>query len=59
MLERVNERLTEQGISLNLSEVKGPVIDVLRHSGLAKQLSGRIYLTQFDAFQHLKAISNN
>jgi SulP family sulfate permease len=59
MLERVNERLTEQGISLNLSEVKGPVMDVLRHSGLAKQLSGRIYLTQFDAFQHLKAISNN
>jgi len=59
MLERVNERLTEQGISLNLSEVKGPVMDVLRHSGFAKQLSGRIYLTQFDAFQHLKAISNN
>jgi len=58
MLERVNQRLAEQGVSLNLSEVKGPVMDALRYSGLAKQLSGSIYLTQFDAFQHLRAISN-
>jgi len=58
MLERVNQRLAEQGVSLNLSEVKGPVMDALRYSGLAEQLSGSIYLTQFDAFQHLRAIAN-
>ena len=54
MLERVNERLAEQGITLHLSEIKGPVMDTLRYSGFFQHLSGSIYLTQFDAFQALK-----
>jgi len=56
MLERVNQRLAEQGICLHLSEVKGPVMDALRYSGLAHALSGSIYLTQFDAFEHLRSV---
>jgi SulP family sulfate permease len=56
MLERVNQRLTEQGICLHLSEVKGPVMDALRYSGFTHELSGTIYLTQFDAFEHLRSI---
>jgi SulP family sulfate permease len=56
MLERVNQRLTEQGICLHLSEVKGPVMDALRYSGFTHELSGTIYLTQFDAFEYLRSI---
>lgn len=59
MLEQVNQRLAEQGITLHLSEVKGPVMDTLRHSGFAKALSGKIFLTQFEAFQNLKGGANH
>ncbi|WP_086931938.1 SulP family inorganic anion transporter [Agarilytica rhodophyticola] len=48
-LETINTRLASQGVTLHLSEVKGPVMDALKKSGFPKMLSGNIYLTQFQA----------
>ncbi len=53
MLEAVNERLIEQGIHLHLSEIKGPVMEMLERSGFIDFLSGKIFLTQFEAFTYL------
>lgn len=48
-LEALNERLHGMGVSLHLSEVKGPVMDRLRRSHFLDQLTGKVYLSQFDA----------
>lgn len=55
MLEAVNERLSEQGVSLHMSEVKGPVMDRLKRSGFLDALSGKIYLSQYECFSDLLA----
>ncbi len=57
VLEAVNERLTEQGITLHLSEVKGPVMNILEKSGFLEHLSGRVFLSQFEAFMKIKGVS--
>ena len=48
-LERINERLAEQEISLHMSEVKGPVMDALQRSDFLHHLTGQIYLSQHAA----------
>ncbi len=48
-LEAINERLGHSDVMLHLSEVKGPVMDRLKRSNFLEHLSGRVYLTQFDA----------
>ena len=48
-LEAINLRLKDGGISLHLSEVKGPVMDRLKKSHFLEALSGNVYLTHFDA----------
>ena len=53
MLEDLNRKLFEQGILLHLSEVKGPVMDKLKVSGLFEHLTGNVYLSQFAAFKEL------
>ncbi|WP_146143183.1 sodium-independent anion transporter, partial [Halomonas sp. ND22Bw] len=52
-LEAINQRLADAGIKLHLSEVKGPVMDRLRSSHLLDHLTGRIFLSQDDAFKAL------
>ncbi|MDO3721562.1 sulfate permease [Marinobacter sp. chi1] len=52
-LEAINERLQEAGVALHLSEVKGPVMDRLKHSDLLEELSGEVYLSTFGAWQGL------
>lgn len=54
-LELINERLKEMGISLSLSEVKGPVMDRLERSDLLAHLTGAVFLSQYEAFTALKA----
>ena len=54
-LEAINQRLAEMGISLNLSEVKGPVMDRLKRSHFLEALTGRVYLSQFAAMSDLQA----
>lgn len=48
-LEEINRRLTDAGITFNLSEVKGPVMDRLKTTDLLKSLNGRIFLSQHEA----------
>ena len=52
-LEAINHRLADAGVRLHLSEVKGPVMDALRHSHFPDDLSGKVYLSQNEAFAEL------
>ncbi len=54
-LEAINERLRDAGITLHLSEVKGPVMDRLKRSHLLEALTGEVFLNQFEAMQALDA----
>ncbi|AYA01813.1 sodium-independent anion transporter [Acinetobacter sp. WCHAc010034] len=53
MLEDINSELDKLDIRLHFSEIKGPVMDRLQHSKLLRQLSGKIYLTHYQAMQDL------
>ncbi|MCI5111187.1 MAG: sulfate permease [Marivita sp.] len=50
-LEAINQRLTELGIGLHLSEVKGPVMDRLKATHFIHELNGRVFLSQYDAWR--------
>lgn len=52
-LEAINHRLADGGVTLHLSEVKGPVMDRLAKSHFLEQLTGKVYLSQNDAFAAL------
>ncbi|ANF81796.1 sodium-independent anion transporter [Acinetobacter sp. NCu2D-2] len=51
MLEDLNAELSKLNIRLHFAEVKGPVMDHLQNSKLLTHLSGRIYLTHFQALK--------
>jgi sulfate permease, SulP family len=53
-IEALNARLSDSGVRLHLSEVKGPVMDRLKRSHFLQKLGGNIYLCQNDAFEDLK-----
>ena len=57
-LEAINARLRDMGITLHLSEVKGPVMDRLKRSHFLDDLSGRVFLSQYDAMVALTAGSS-
>lgn len=52
-LETINERLKAAGVTLHLSEVKGPVMDRLKKTELLANLSGEVFLSTFEAWQRL------
>lgn len=52
-LEAINHRLTELGVGLHLSEVKGPVMDRLKTTHFLDHLNGRVFLSQYDAWKAL------
>lgn len=52
-LEAINHRLADSKVRFHLSEVKGPVMDQLQKSQFLKQLTGKVFLSQFDAWQAL------
>lgn len=56
MLKSLDRELSDQGIKLHLSEVKGPVMDKLKMTGLPERLSGNIYISQFEAFTQLRSL---
>ena len=53
MLEELNGELLQLGIQLHLSEVKSPVMDQLNSSRLINMLSGKIFLSHYQAIQTL------
>lgn len=54
-LEAIDHRLREQGVSLNLSEVKGPVMDALQSVNFLPRLSGQVFLSHHQAVKALKS----
>lgn len=57
LLQLVREQQA-RGVVLHLSELKGPVRDRLVRSGVVTWLSGRIFMTQQDAFTALAALGS-
>jgi SulP family sulfate permease len=54
-LEAIAHRLKELRITLHLSEVKGPVMDRLAQTNFLQELSGQVFLAQYDAQRTLSA----
>lgn len=55
-LEAINRRLMELGVSLHLSEVKGPVMDALERSHFLEHLGGRVHLSHHNAIEELARV---
>ncbi|MDH3264575.1 MAG: SulP family inorganic anion transporter, partial [Paracoccaceae bacterium] len=55
-LEAINQRLRDMGMKLHLSEVKGPVMDALQRTHFLADLTGRVFLSQYDAAAALGAV---
>ena len=55
-LEELNRRLGDMGLRLHLSEVKGPVMDRLKRSHFLDDLTGQVFLSQYDAHVALSRI---
>lgn len=54
-LEAINQRLSDMGVKLHLSEVKGPVMDKLEKSHFLSTLNGKVFLSQFEAWENLQS----
>ena len=52
-LEAINTRLKDMGIALHMSEVKGPVMDRLKRSHFLQDMTGQVFLSQYDAMIEL------
>ncbi len=55
-LETINIRLKEMGIQFHLSEVKGPVMDRLQTTHFLTDLTGKVFLSQYEAMQVLAPV---
>jgi SulP family sulfate permease len=59
-LEAIDHRLRDAGLLLHLSEVKGPVMDRLQATDFLEHLSGKVYLSHYQAiFQLTPEILNS
>ncbi|WP_240769113.1 SulP family inorganic anion transporter [Paracoccus liaowanqingii] len=54
-LEAIAHRLDTMGVKLHLSEVKGPVMDRLKCCDFLDHLTGRVFLSQYDAWDALRS----
>ncbi len=52
-LSLIAERLKEAGGQMHLSEVKGPVMDEMKHSPFFAHFTGKIFISQYQAFTAL------
>ncbi len=52
-LEAINDRLKDAGVAFHLSEVKGPVMDRLKRTHFLDHLTGRVFLSQYEAMHAL------
>ncbi len=52
-LEAINLRLKDSGVCFHFSEIKGPVMDRLKHTHLMHDLTGQVFLSQYDAWRTL------
>lgn len=52
-LESLSQRLQDAGVTLHLSEIKGPVMDALNKVDFIDHLSGRLFLSHYAALREL------
>ncbi len=52
-LDAINARLKESDVTLHLAEIKGPVMDRLKRSDFLDDLTGRVFLSTYAAWQAL------
>ncbi|MCK9992450.1 MAG: sulfate permease, SulP family [Alphaproteobacteria bacterium] len=52
-LEAINARLRDSDVKLHCSEIKGPVMDQLQRSHFLEELTGKVFLSQYEAFAAL------
>ncbi len=52
-LEAIDQRLQDAGVRLHLSEIKGPVMDRLQGTDFLRHLSGKVYLSHYQAVSEL------
>jgi SulP family sulfate permease len=57
-IEAINHRLADAGVTLHLSEVKGPVMDALERSNFLPNLTGQVFLSQNAAFDSVFTIAD-
>ncbi len=55
-LEAINQRLMDSGVRFHLSEVKGPVMDKLKLTHFLDDLSGEVFLSQYEAWEKLNQL---
>lgn len=58
-IEAINNRMADAGVQLHLSEVKGPVMDALERSHLLHHLTGKVWLSQNEAFDAVIALADS
>lgn len=56
MLEHLSDNLSEIGVTLHLSEVKGPVMDRLKETSFYANMTGRVFFTTDIAMRELADI---
>lgn len=56
MLELLSDNLEENGVTLHLAEVKGPVMDRLINTDFYKRMKGKVYFTTDIAMKELAGI---
>lgn len=57
-IEAINHRMADAGVCMHLSEVKGPVMDALERAHFLHELTGRVWLSQNEAFEAVLEIAN-
>ncbi len=57
-LEAINHRLQDSGVTFHLSEVKGPVMDRLKRTHFLDELSGQVFLSQYEAWETLGRLTD-
>ena len=57
-LEAINARLKDADVRLHLAEVKGPVMDRLKHTEFCQEMTGQVFLSTYDAWRELRGESD-
>jgi sulfate permease, SulP family len=55
-LEAIEKRLRDSGVTFHLSEVKGPVMDRLNETRFLHEMSGKVFLTHYQAVKELSPV---
>ena len=52
-IEEINRRLKDSGVKFSMSEIKGPVMDRLKRTEFFHHLTGKVYLSHYQAINNI------